>query len=115
MSRCRHLRSRMYVGGMTRHICIDCGHWLPLGPANDTPEVLVEVRAAAIAADWDNYMNCGGWQGFETLGACTPDAGHAPFIESDIAAGRKPAHDITDYYAGHLARCIAIHEEEQTP
>jgi hypothetical protein len=41
----------MYVGGMTRHICIDCGHWLGIGPANDTPEVLVEVRAAELAQD----------------------------------------------------------------
>jgi predicted RNA-binding Zn-ribbon protein involved in translation (DUF1610 family) len=30
--------------------CIDCGEWLSLGPANDTPEVLVEIRAAEIAS-----------------------------------------------------------------
>ena len=64
MSRCRHYytSSITSVGnemwhagrntvrpGSVRWACCDCGHWLSLGPANDTPEVMVEVRAAELA------------------------------------------------------------------
>ena len=70
MSRCRH-QAKAYtwwtddrgsrwinilVGSVTlpldRLVCEVCHEWLPLGPANDTPETAVEVRASAIAADW---------------------------------------------------------------
>jgi hypothetical protein len=91
--------------------CRDCGATLPLGPANDTPEVMVEVRAAAIAADWDNYMSCHRWHGLESLGATSPEADHGAMLEADVLLGRSPGRDLVDYYVGHLARCIQDHKE----
>lgn len=64
MSRCRHYytSSITSVGnemwhagrntvrpGAVRWTCRDCAATLPLGPANDTPETAVEVRAAELA------------------------------------------------------------------
>ena len=66
MSRCRHRNvvewSRVFVeghpfwyglrlGATPDHIsCANCGEWLPLGPANDTPKTRVEIHAAATVA-----------------------------------------------------------------
>ena len=54
------------------HICCDCGEWLSLGPSNDTPEVLVEIRAAELAASaedgrFDSFTICeaDGWMGYD--------------------------------------------------
>jgi hypothetical protein len=34
-------------------VCNDCGSWLSLGPARDTPETAIELRAAELAAAWN--------------------------------------------------------------
>lgn len=76
--------------------CLDCGAWLSLGPANDTPEVLVEVRAATIAAHGDyavivmSQCEWFGWSGYS--------GGMAPYH-----------HEL----AGYLARAIIDHDREQ--
>lgn len=62
--------------------CLDCGHWLPLGPANNGGEfaesVVVEKRAAKIAA--------------------------GRFVHPIDTDGHGPA--------GYLARVIATHAED---
>jgi len=35
--------------GVFKLVCVTCGELMPLGPANDTPAVRVEIRAAALA------------------------------------------------------------------
>ena len=98
-------------------VCDRCGTWLPMGEANDTPEALVELRAASLvheALDLDSD-----WNGFLSLGMTSPEGQHGPLIEADIAAGRKTQRDLDDYLAGHLAGIIATHDthadEEPTP
>lgn len=48
---CQHLR-RCCDLSCTHIVCLDCGDLLPLGTARDTPRVLIEIRAAEIAAAW---------------------------------------------------------------
>lgn len=86
--------------------CLDCQAWLPLGPSNDVG-CEIEIRGAALARRYDLDND---WNGFESLGMVSPAAEHAPLIERDIAEGRKTERDLIDYYAGHLARCIAEHD-----
>ena len=88
------------------HICWECGAWLSLGPSDES-KVALEVRAAEIAADWDDDATW--WDGFLSLGMCSPEGQHAPLIEADIARGTKFQRDLDDYLAGHLARCITEH------
>jgi hypothetical protein len=59
-------------------ICDDCGHWLPLGPANHGGEfaaqVAVEIRATELADAWrpiggirkakPTHNECEGWSGW---------------------------------------------------
>ena len=77
-----------------RWTCRDCGETLPLGPANDTPEVLVEVRAAAIVAS-EMPLPDDEWAGW----LC-----HA--YDDMIGA---PARD--GEWAGWLARVICTHDD----
>lgn len=72
--KCRHKNvtgrgwayQRWYVeAASTKHcpaasalVCQDCGEWLSLGPARDTPEVMVDVRAAEIAANRGSPFGC---------------------------------------------------------
>lgn len=77
-----------------------------LGAANDTPEVLVEIRAAEIAADDDEMgrMMVGPID-HEVLGyilACQAEKGFA--FEKACVNGSQ--------LAGYLARCIAMHGAE---
>ena len=47
-----HLEGRstgLGCGWVEADICCRCGAWLSLGPANDTPEALVELRAAELS------------------------------------------------------------------
>jgi hypothetical protein len=66
--KCRHARvtgrgwayQRWYVeAASTKHcpsasalVCQSCGAWLPLGPARDTPETEIELRAALVADEF---------------------------------------------------------------
>ena len=96
-------------------ICIFCHEQIPLGAANNGGEhaeaVAIEMRAAAIAADFDEDEWLGGFVG---LGTLSPNGEHGPLIADDIAAGNRDKwpRDLNDYLAGHLARCIHDHTEQ---
>lgn len=91
--------------------CDDCGEVVGLGESYDVDNnVQLEIRGAHLV---DDYLNdTGEWHGLVSLGMCSPGAEHADVIERDIEEGRKCQRDLDDYYAGHLARCIAEHTEE---
>ena len=87
--------------------CKACGAWLGLGPANDTPDALVELRAAEIAADEMGRMMTGPID-HEVLGyilACQAERGFA-FDRKCINGSQR---------AGYLARQIATHDNGDTP
>ena len=95
MSRCRHAKrhqTRMVVPERLR--CDKCRDYLPLGPARDTAETEVEVRAAAIAA---------GWWGEPGL---TSEGKNGLMAH---AAGLTPIND--GQWAGWLGAEIATHKE----
>ena len=87
--------------------CLDCGAWLPLGPANDEPaEVQVEIRAAELAAQWapmDRTVTVHA----ERDGWAWHRDGHIPeWAVPDI--GTYGTYD--QRLAGYLARLIATHD-----
>lgn len=83
--------------------CLDCGAWLSLGPANDTPDALVELRAAEIAAAWaDDPASIERTLLDEHVGFCEYKCHHLG-IEMVTAA----------HHAGWLARAIVQHDAEQ--
>lgn len=91
--------------------CLDCGTWLSLGPTPpDTEAVAIEKRAAELASTWD--PDNASWNGFESLGMCSPDGQHADLIEQDVRDGRKSPHDLFAYLSGHLACVIASHDND---
>lgn len=78
--------------------CLDCGAWLSLGPASDTPAALVELRAAEIAADhadlpWVDW-NHGEAAGFDDRDTPMP-------------------YRVESWHAGWLAAAIVSHDHEQ--
>lgn len=90
--------------------CLDCGHYLSLGPATITPEVEIEIRAAQIAAMlvdlspndnaysiFNNYSEFNGW--VEAAMAIPVDDGWSSYPQRA---------------AGYLARCIVTHKSEGT-
>jgi hypothetical protein len=86
--------------------CMDCGHWLSLGPSNDASEaVQIEMRAAELAAtsiehdriEMDDLTD-GELSGYVWAVGLT-DAQRGPTIA-------EPEHS-----AGYLARQIATHDE----
>lgn len=93
---------------MTCDVCGRCGAWLSLGPANDTLRVVVEIRAAEIAADDDEMGRMmTGPIDHEVLGyilACQAERGFA--FDKSCRNGSQ--------LAGYLARCIATHDTEQS-
>jgi hypothetical protein len=76
--------------------CLDCGHWLSLGPSNDTG-CEVEIRAARIAStlkatEVPRMSRCEqhGWEAHAnglTLVLCKPSAFNAGYLARIIAAG----------------------------
>ena len=82
--------------------CAHCGHWLSLGPANITPEVDVEIRAAEIAAEVDEMTEWWLWVGKNST--LDENCGWRVGDNGMLVATRG-------YLAGYLARCIATHEE----
>lgn len=82
--------------------CDSCGHWLPLGPSDETePRVAVEIRAAELSArkGFGSFSNCGA--GCERCGflAHRSDTSGTPICKRD------------QFDAGYLARCILEHGE----
>ena len=87
--------------------CDRCDVLLPFGPANDTPEALVELRAAELAADPGH--------GGHAVGHL--DDAHCPHWRDDegpcCRCGYAGAEE-TPCDVGHLAICIATHTTEPT-
>lgn len=111
----QHIQSWLVDGAPWRvnrtvRLCLDCNAWLPLGPARDTPQTAVELRAAEIAAqvrdagEFDSargtFGEAVGWHVSETFG----DDGH-PLIRygADVAAYGGEA--------GYLANVIYEHDD----
>lgn len=88
---------------MSQRFCTDCDTLIAIGPARDTPETAVEVRAAEIAEDgsrgqcsddceWHDCERCG-WMNWND---------NRPELRDDT---------YTDaWWAGYLARCIHDHD-----
>lgn len=96
----RNRRPVSFFHEMRHHVrCDVCDRLLPCGPANDTPRVLVEIRAAELAAAWQ------------------PIGGFRGLADSDeIRRGWSMAETnleehTTDWHVGYLAREIAMHKE----
>ncbi len=86
-----------------RKRCVDCGHWLPLGPANDDSEaVRVEIDAARIVAAVDDGLPFLAW--FADLGSLC--AAHNGWLDQDTHDAGLP-----EYTAGYLARAIVSHDD----
>ena len=109
MSWCRHrsapyrYTNRTVYGTVERLVC-DCGETLPLGPANDTPEVLVEVRAAELVSL--HYRSLRGVT-FTADELC----GWDPSIARAFKLGK--ARRLDEFEAGLLARVIVdTHKED---
>jgi hypothetical protein len=81
-------------------VCLDCGHWLSLGPANDRgPEVAIELRAAEIAAGLED-----GGCDVSMLEQCGFNDTLAP-----LRGGGFVSLDSPSVLAGYLAHCIVTH------
>jgi hypothetical protein len=83
----------------TRHHvrCMNCMRLLPFGPATDTPEVLVELRAAEIAAD-DGFV------------AHQLDANDCEACGYELGTMQNTAPTGARWEAGYLAYCIICHD-----
>lgn len=103
MSRCRHRwRPEMIAALLTvsRHlVCHVCECVIPLGRANDTPEALVELRAARLVT-LDNRID-----GRKTTEA--EEVGAVRYLIDSIYTDTLPRGGD----AGWLAAAIVMHEE----
>lgn len=86
-----------------RLIC-DCGHWLSLGPANDSDErVMCEKRAAELAhtpRHWTRLITSG-----------VP--GEDDEVDGFLSYGSGMIPHTPGEWAGYLARQIATHDHEE--
>lgn len=96
--------------------CLDCGAWLPLGPAADAPSdpalaeaMAVEIRAAEIAADWDAIMDMRSivLSPMESLGACSPDGQHIDLCRSILDEPGQRAAYLAGWLACEIVNCDA--------
>lgn len=91
--------------------CLDCGTWLPLGPANESRvEVQIEVRAAELTASRRRNRNpkfayTGEWWGFRDFNILndSPDENDCPPEHPTLAA---------QWHAGYLAAAIVETDTE---
>ena len=101
MSGCKHPFWAIREGGPivnpTTQTCIVCDDYVSWGPSNDTPEVLVEIRAAEIAANYVDLpwveWNHGEAAGFDNRETPMP-------------------HSAESWHAGYLARVIVSHDKD---
>lgn len=83
-------------------ICVTCGAWLSIGPANDEPsEVQVEIRAAEIAAGSIRAVHSSDEHGCSFCGWVAHELDES--LSDRAGLGMQ---------AGYLARCIATHPEQ---
>lgn len=85
-------------------VCLDCDHWLSLGPANDSDErVRIEKRAALIAIEIAEMTEW--WLFFNGSPA---ELNGYQYYSRPLRNG-----SMADLNAGYLARCIATHDQEE--
>lgn len=97
------------TGEHVADVCYRCGFPFSLGPANDTPEALVEVRAAELADAWTPE------RGTDDDASVDEDIGW--LMRSSCAThscGFELTPDNDEHHAGWLAHAIAHHDEEQS-
>jgi hypothetical protein len=131
--RCRHENAIVFrlVGGKrskgqrTRAVtqrCQACDAQLSLGPATDTPAVLIEVRAAELAALLEPFnprrehvhtMASSGVRGSRSLDVFALERAGWWVHQMDLVTADVVTHR-PEALAGYLARCIATHEEESS-
>lgn len=84
-------------------VCNSCGAWLSLGESSDTPDALVELRAAEIAADLETPR-----------GADVSYLEHLGMLGDEIAVSRPGCGIVVtrigSWRAGYLARVISSHD-----
>lgn len=85
--------------------CPTCKTTAVHGPSTDTPEVLVEIRAAELALGVHD-------DGGPRLKRFTDGAEYAGWIEHAFDSAKVPEQP--GEWAGWLARQIATHDEEQS-
>jgi hypothetical protein len=100
-------------------ICDDCGHWLPLGPANHGGEFAAQVAVERRAAEL-NSNRVGGNGDFARWVVMAPSADEsagwdAHRFDGDPVANREHQHLslrgwVASRLAGYLARVIATHD-----
>lgn len=81
--------------------CFDCREWFPLEPSNDTPDALVELRAAELSLDEPgsfSLIESHGWFDWET--------DYGPGIDYSEKTFAR-------WSAGWLGRAINEHDKEQ--
>jgi hypothetical protein len=85
--------------------CAACGAWLSLGPARDTPEVCVEIRAAELAVLGHAWWDAREYES-ESYGVLCFHNGGTPGDDDDGGCSYYADAE----WAGYLARCIATHD-----
>lgn len=113
---CAQPREDGTLGSIWLSKCVTCQEWLSLGPANDTDEVRVEIRASQLAGDpqalsWRTYFSGAEWLGYKRS-----EATDIIVVDRD---GRRRVDpfvplnlDSPNWRAGWLAREIVSHDAE---
>lgn len=100
-----HVDRHGFTQAVGQHRCESCGEVVPLGPARDTREVIVEVEAARLAVEWSErggHPRCSN----ETLENDCPVCGWYAHL-GDVSQATDRWH------AGYLAGCIAGHNTRE--
>lgn len=84
---------------------IQVGRAISPQPANDTPDVLVEIRATEIANELAEVDRLCDW----TFGTVRDDEERRGWSLAET----NMRHHTDRWHAGYLARCIATHDTEQ--
>ena len=93
-----------------RLVCADCGEWLPLGPATDTADTAIEVRAAEIALS--PPTNVLGVHRSKMSDCHLCGYGYAMDIPNQFGGKwEEPNKAGPEWHAGYLAHHIANGEE----
>ena len=127
--RCRHpidrriTRHIKFTAGMSFrsdvNVCGACFEWLSLGPARDDGEhverVAIEVRAAEIVASGHQFDH-GRMRSMHWYEGCGWDNAKPDDESLSHTLCGDPADEPEDgpmHLAGHLARCITLHNEAE--
>ena len=102
-------------------MCLDCADYIPFGP---TPEPApgsvewIQRRAVELAESWERFLGLPDATAVERYGFQGVEAIPTLFVyERD--GTRRTDEDVplnlesSEWLAGHLARCIVVHDREQ--